>query len=935
MMSAICAQGAGIEITSALRIASGPPIFFYAPLMKILPAHLKKSVTPLLLALAVNQAYAIEIISLGIGDDGAAGLAGAGPGLPGTAGANAADLLLELTLGQRLDLTVRGGQGGRGGDGGLKDAVAAPGNGGNGGNGALAGGTTMAVADAGPAWAQSVVFGGNGGDGGVAGGPDGWPNGADYDPPFGQGGVAGNGGAAVSTARATASGAGSAEAYALAVGGNGGSTFSYAGQGGQGGDASATAYGQSETGTVRVRAETIGGASGQRDMFPSSVGAGGVAVTLSNAVAGRTQGDLVLEQRAVGGAAGNGAAGSIQGGAAGSRLVVIDDDASSLTASVAAQGGKAGNRLYDNAEQFVSVGGTAIAELGLVSNRAGAALNGSVTATGGAGGYDSFLVGGGGGNASAIGQLTGTASVTGIVTALGGDGFVDDSGMHWRGFGGNAYSALDLVAGGLATGSASAVGGLGSRGYYSQPEGTADAVLTLIGSGARGSANAEGSDAASSIAVSSTGALGVDVRADAISRSPGQADATVTVAAGTGPAAAGTSAVRAIANAASGDAARSAAVSATVDVRASGNVDGASTARSGNAYNNQPSGDSSSGSALAFASGISSGHHSVNLSAGAAGGSTAGGWEAPGAAAQATAYGQSGNGPVTVLAQAQAGRGKLNYGAEDSYGIGIAVARAINTAYQGAGKAEARALGGDMSALAQAQGVDRLGGALRVTAATTGTTGYGAFLTGRAEISGQAVATNYLSPSAYTPAALPDGVAAVSHVGAEPELSALDGMGTGAIGTLAGAGTQTLGASYAVPDQTTWLGASGQFEFTAMGGGHLLIDLVSASFVNSFSMLELTITNHGVALFSQAFLSADDAALFFNGRVLDLGVLGDGLQDVTVTSRYGYDNASAFAFSYLVGTGAALAAVPEPATWLMLMLGMGVVMLGARARRQA
>lgn len=254
--------------------------------MKTFALHLKKSLPPLLLTLAVNQAYAIEVFVTG--SDGVVGLAGSAPGVHGTAGGTAADLVAQALSGTPLELVVYGGLGGRGGDGGARDGGTA-GNGGNGGNGAFTGGTATVTANAGAAWAQSTVFGGRGGDAGTAGGAntDGeWANYPDYDTTFGLGGIAGNGGTAVSTARATAAGSGNADAYARAVGGNGGNSIGFAGQAGQGGNASATGYGQSDTGTVRVRAEAIGGISGEADFQRRAASTAGVAVTQVNAVSG-------------------------------------------------------------------------------------------------------------------------------------------------------------------------------------------------------------------------------------------------------------------------------------------------------------------------------------------------------------------------------------------------------------------------------------------------------------------------------------------------------------------------------------------------------------------------------------------------------------------------------------------------------------------------
>ncbi|MEO5932787.1 MAG: PEP-CTERM sorting domain-containing protein, partial [Duganella sp.] len=111
-----------------------------------------------------------------------------------------------------------------------------------------------------------------------------------------------------------------------------------------------------------------------------------------------------------------------------------------------------------------------------------------------------------------------------------------------------------------------------------------------------------------------------------------------------------------------------------------------------------------------------------------------------------------------------------------------------------------------------------------------------------------------------------------------------------------------------------------------------------------FDLFELTISNHGVQLYSHAFLTGAEADLFFNGSLLDLGPLGGGMQDLLISSTLNYSGPGGYAFNYLVGTGIGVGtgtgggigngvtAVPEASTWLMMVIGMGGMLLVARRR---
>jgi len=280
--------------------------------MKTLPTSLKNKLLPLLLTLAVNQAYAAGIVYTGI--DGASGLIGTAPGQHGGAG-----VPLSAALGQAqaaLTLTLYGGVGGQGGSA----------------NGAIATSTSAALDTV----VAALFYGGRGGVGGAAGGLAEMTDNGDiwgpFNPIYGASGVGGNGGVATSWASAT-------------VGVDG-----LRSQSGAGGGASATAYGQSDTGKVGVSAEARGGAGGEPGGYFGGTPGLGADVEQINAVSGRSRGDLTLVQRAVAGRAGPGgvadagqpAPDGVRSANARSALTVSDATAASLSARVSAVGGGAG-----------------------------------------------------------------------------------------------------------------------------------------------------------------------------------------------------------------------------------------------------------------------------------------------------------------------------------------------------------------------------------------------------------------------------------------------------------------------------------------------------------------------------------------------------------------------------------------------------------------
>lgn len=882
--------------------------------MKILShQHVISGLTPLLLALAISNAYAAPVTVSG--DHGAAGTAGTEAAVHGTAGA--AGQTITFVLADNSDafnsLHLVAGYGGTGGAGNPSrwgdDPTLGAGTGGAGGAGGQAGGAVYTLSGANNGTALATIIGGNGGDAGLA---------AqaflvyDPDPALDNGG---NGGAASSTASAVASGAASVVAQALATGGNGGATTSTLhGRPGQGGAALAQAYGRSDTGNVAVTAIATGGNGGNADLLMSwtKQAAAGTSVALENAVAGATRGALTLTQHAVAGSAGVGSpsgSNGERGGYASSTLTLTDAGASALIADVAATAGNGVDGPTSGA------GGAASSYLALGSLQAGASVRGSIVATGGAGGYGNLFFaepyGGAGGAAEARGVLSGLADVTGQATASGGAAH----GIY--GLGGNATAQLSITAGNLATGTVAAYAGLGQGNLLDRfrVDGAATASLTLVGAGAQGSTAARGAGAGSSITASTTGALAVDVAARALGTTAAPVTATAQV--NTGP---GTAAVNAMALAdGAGDISPA---TATVNVVSAGAITGTSTARGG--YPVEEVFAPLSAAAVSTIRGETSGAHAVTLSAFAY--SDRGNRQ--GAAslfgnADASAYGRSGSGVVDVTAYASGGR----VGYVDGVSSTVrASATAVTRDVGGISRAAAFATGGDVAATAQAQAI--IGGGRQVSfrASTQGA---------RGEFSDGGYASSTASSEAIS-LLLPENSGRaynIARVGAASDGAVTPGAAVAAgIANVAGAGVHAGGfdavSSYGRQNST------GEFQFLSGAGEHLLLGFIAATVEGAgFDTLDLTISNHGTLLFSQTFTSVDDANLFFTDRVLDLGVFGAGAQNLSVSSSLNFAAYGGYAFSYVLGTGAAVSAVPEPSAWWMMMLGIGGVLLAVRRRR--
>jgi hypothetical protein len=907
------------------------------------PSRYIAGIAPLLLSLVVSQAYALDRTVTGA--NGVVGTPGTTTSPNGGKGGAAPDLTdTSLTAGAFNRLTLTGGNGGMGGAG-LPGALLDPdspdcrdfgicqygpsGIGGNGGAGAAATGRVNAASLIGAATAEANVFGGHGG---LVG--EGDPYAFGIAPTSGHGGAGGN---ASSVANAVSvSGAVSAKAYA--TGGNGGATnVMFGGRGGDGGKATARASASSVTGNVSVLAQATGGNGGSANNVYGPSGAG-AAVYLENMVAGATRGALSLLQHAIGGNGGEatGAGGPPDlppaptnnvGGNAGSVLRLSDSQASALKGTVSAKGGNAGG--YTGIASPAA--GNGRAELYLTSTRAGTNVDGSVTAIGGdiTNGIGFGGVGGDAGSATAIASLTGKAAVSGTAEAKGGQ------------FGGlaagSATSLLTINAGGLATGTARAVGGQAGGWLHSweYQDGDASATLELVGAGASGGSYAQGANANSNVNVTTTGARAVNVESRAIAGlgdefgqrgNKGDAKASTVVNAGTtGGRAAVTAGAYAFGNRGSQNA------QANLLVNTGGDITGTAQAEGGvfsYFY-------TVSGNADAVARGVTSGAHSVNLSAVARSTFAPEPHQNVYGKSTASAYGASGSGVVTVAAQALSG---MNYSSPANRSSARATAE--TSLAGGVSNASARASGEQMEAVATANAIGAKGTRVGFTATTTGD-----------YAQGSAVASNRFDAASF---ALKTGTGAAgdnqlnTYAGAAPA----DGAALGLSATAAAAmtdlyGTGMHGASGGIdPEQASApVGENvSEFQFVSTVDQHLLIAFLGAG-GTGFDSLDLSISSHGNLLFSQSFTSLSDANLFFTDKVLDLGLFGAGAQDIVVRSSlagaaYGY------AFNYVLGGGVGgligagnptggvgVSAVPEESTWMMMMIGLSGLVIVARRRK--
>jgi hypothetical protein len=125
--------------------------------------------------------------------------------------------------------------------------------------------------------------------------------------------------------------------------------------------------------------------------------------------------------------------------------------------------------------------------------------------------------------------------------------------------------------------------------------------------------------------------------------------------------------------------------------------------------------------------------------------------------------------------------------------------------------------------------------------------------------------------------------------------------------------------------------ATANYEFTTTGAGYLTLGLFGGTQKYSHdddNQISFSISSHGEELFSRSFATATDAQLFFTDRVVNLGILAGGVQELLVTTTFDARTYNYFGFRYVFG----VSPVPEPQTWLLMLLGSAVV--AARMRRR-
>lgn len=470
-------------------------------------------------------------------------------------------------------------------------------------------------------------------------------------------------------------------------------------------------------------------------------------------------------------------------------------------------------------------------------------------------------------------------------------------------------------------------------------DGDAIPVLTLTGAGAVGTYQAGGSVAEISVRALTTGQAVVDLTALARPNGDGSGRAELYVDAGYSSPAGGAAPVTgsAVADAAS---AFSADTSTRLTLLGNGAVVGGSQAR---ATDSKPRGDECggcstiAGNADSYASGVTRGSGNVTITALAVGGTSLPDAYGIGGTARAVASGQSGSGAVHVKAEA--------YSSADAFDLPMysRVVRASATTLLAGGSsyAEARQVvreKGNYGVLAEASSVGS--GGAKAVAIGIGSSG---LLESRASASGAGLSVtthNLLSEYGETSTAssanvggalyaLPasdDTVALTSFVTGAPSSEAVDALLAGRP-LLASTGATWLGAGgYAFNNRAHVFNADSetQYTFTSAGGQHLLFGLFGAvGMVNDSSALGLSVSNNGVLLFSDIFYEGTLEALK-GEQLFDLGVLGAGLQYLTITtSWYTGVAGSASGFNYVLG----VSAVPAPATWLALLLGLGTLAL--------
>ena len=529
----------------------------------------------------------------------------------------------------------------------------------------------------------------------------------------------------------------------------------------------------------------------------------------------------------------------------------------------------------------------------------------------------------------------GGGNQTAYLGAIGGEG---ETGYFGAGDGGAASAVLDLTADWLAAGSVTARGGDGGRPgpdnwyfgrYGTGADGTASAVLR--GAGAVGAATAYGGayrgfnpaypsagSASSSITAWTSGAMAVDLSSNAYSGSGGgSSTATLYVDSGVAQPAAGNASVTGRVSAIGSGGYETGDSRATLTLYGNGSLSGTSMAQAADSINDPYTGGSTAGGASSSVIGVTRGNHDVTLNSSAKSGNAA--FFGAGAA-DATVSGQSGSGKVLVKADANANMTQH----QDSRATALATAR--TTEWGGVSEAHASALGDIVSARAQAYSV---GGNATAVASGAGLTGSvsaesGSSGSNRAVLASASGTVPYNAAITATAQTAFGGASpALPVLGSDPMalVVAIDG---GAAGVGSGAQAALLGDDLYYGG---YVSLRGEHQWQSDTAQHLWINLLGATAVGEFYALDFSITNNGAVLYSHSFGSVEEANLFFNNHLLDLGALAAGAQDLVITSGLSATSAG-FGFNYTL-------AVPEPMAWLLMLSGLTVVMLAARRKSKA
>ncbi|GGY52357.1 hypothetical protein [Pseudoduganella albidiflava] len=935
---------------------------------------------PLMLALAVSQAYAAPTVT------GAAGADGTHASLPGTAGSAAGhgeDATATAGAGDP-GAVATGGQGGRGGDGAAGAPGQAGGKGGNGGHGGHATASHAVQSSAAQLLASALAAAGRGGDPGIPGeGGAGAARG-----PQGTGGRGGN-----ATASVTATGSGTITATSAATGGTSG-YLAPIGAGERFGSAIAnTTVDGGSSATVTADADATAGAQGggnaaatlhatgyQLSLGSKVTGGSGAYHNGLTGLGGNDGGSATGKISGTAGLGGASALLTLEGGAGGSGANGADVVARNpfdvtttgrLSLSLSGKGGDAGS-----ANPGATGGRAGNADLELVlDDPSASSLAMRVRATGGAGSLASTTDSGQatrGGHASAKLQGTTKGEIELVANATGGAGGASRSGA--AGNGGDALAAASGTThlpprwGSRYPGdvSAVAVGGAGgiswSDGVRAGDGGTAQASASvhsrtvyefdltearaLATGGAGGKATTLGGIAGNGGAVSLVDSVGgsaasrLELRQEAyggagglhtgggVGGSGGAALSQLTLADAVTPALT----VDVLAHGGHGAGGNGGGAQAILELASTSigaAVRGNTHAKGGDAGMRALAGDALARSTVRAAGQAESRAYALA-------GET---WN-PGAQSAATAFSRAeAGGAATALADADAETEPSNPGiararAESISTGGSSTAFAkgrgrifdISAHSQASGSAASRATvegsRGDATALATSTST---GSGMRVETtagakfASRGYFGFEARTSIGSTVAGQAYHTGSFAN------ALP--VGAVIPAGAPTVAAALEGQPIAAVGRMLGVST-----SPAVPGAHHLTTASFRFDTLAPGALTLgLLDFRSAGI--GFTELELIVSNHGSELFSWTFDSLAAAQAFFDDNVLDLGMLGAGSQDILIAADFTFGASGRFDFDYVLGAQG-LAPVPEPQVWMLMLLGLTVLLVRARPARR-